>query len=294
MKVLVTGAGGFSGRHLIQYLAGNPSADIYSTSLTRRDESNWLACDLTNRKETAALIAHVAPDQIYHLAGVRSNDYQTDYSVNVSSSLNLLESIATTKARCRVFIVGSSAEYGLVAEGDNPIKEDHPLNPMSVYGLSKVYQTYLMKFYCSRHGMDIVMARPFNLLGKGISGRLFVGHVYEQIEAYKAGRISKILVGTLDHRRDYVPVEEAVRYYALIMQRGKAGEVYNVGSGVSIRIRDLLRRILEENGLSIGVVEEQASKQGDAFDIKDLVADISKLETLAASPTKTIARSSRV
>src|ERR1700730_17650 len=99
MKVLVTGAGGFSGRHLIQYLAGNPSAEIISTSLTHRDESNWLACDLTNRKETAALIAHVAPDQIYHLAGVRSNDYQTDFSVNVLSTLNLLESITTTKAR---------------------------------------------------------------------------------------------------------------------------------------------------------------------------------------------------
>jgi nucleoside-diphosphate-sugar epimerase len=73
------------------------------------------------------------------------------------------------------------------------------------------------------------------------------------------------------------------------MQRGKSGEIYNVGSGASIKIRDLLRSILEENGLSIGIVEEQISREPDAFDIKDLVADISKLKTLvAASPPSKI------
>ena len=286
MKVLVTGAGGFSGRHLIQYLASNSSAQIYRTSLTPRNESNWLACDLTKNKETSALIAQVGPDQIYHLAGVRTNEYQTDYNVNVLSTLNLLEYIAQTKSPCRVLIVGSSAEYGFVAENDNPVSEDHPLVPMSVYGLTKVFQTCLMKFYCSRYHLDLIMARPFNLSGQGMSGKLFLGRVYEQVEAYKAGRISRILVGNLEHRRDYVPIEQAVRYYDLIMQRGKSGEVYNVGSGASIGIRDLLRRILEESGLSLEIVEEQVSKQPDAFDIKDLVADVSKLKALvAASPT---------
>lgn len=288
MRVLVTGARGFSGRHLVQHLAGNSSSEIYCTSLTPRNESNWLPCDLTKGKETSALIAQVGPDQIYHLAGVRTNEYQTDYQVNVVSTLNLLENIARTQSRCRVLIVGSSAEYGFLAEEDNPVSEGHPLVPMSVYGLTKVYQTYLMRFYCSRYHLDVVMARPFNLSGQGMSGKLFLGRLYEQIESYKAGRISKILVGNLEHRRDYVPIEQAVRSYALIMQRGKSGEIYNVGSGASIRIRDLLRRILEENGLSIEIVEEQVSEQPDAFDIKDLVADVSKLKALAASPTANI------
>jgi len=282
VKVLVTGAGGFSGRHLIQYLASNSSAQIYRTSLTPRNESNWLACDLTKSKETSALIAEVGPDQIYHMAGVRTNEYQTDYNVNVLSTLNLLEYIAQTKTPCRVLLVGSSAEYGFVAEKDNPVSEDHPLAPLSIYGLTKVFQTCLMKFYCSRYHLDVIMARPFNLSGQGMSGKLFLGHVYRQVEAYKAGLISKISVGNLEHRRDYVPIEQAVRYYALIMQQGKPGEVFNVGSGVSIGTRDLLRRILEESGLSLEIVEEQVSKQLDAFDIKDLVADVSKLKALAA------------
>jgi len=281
MTILVTGAGGFSGRHLIRYLAESSSAEIHCTSLTARAEKNWFACDLTKKKATAALIEQITPRQIYHLAGVNSGDYHTDYRVNVLGTYNILESLAKTRSKCRILVVGSSAEYGFVAEEDNPVREDHPLTPMSVYGLTKVYQTYLMKCYCALHNMDIVMARPFNLLGKSMSGKLFVGRVYEQVEAYRVGRISKVVVGNLQHRRDYIPVEEAVRHYALIMQRGKAGEVYNVGSGVSISIRDLLQRILQENGLSMEVVEERASTGATKFDIKDLVADVAKLRALA-------------
>ena len=280
MNILVTGAGGFSGRHLIELLRGSSSAEVYCTSLTARNEDNWFSCDLTRKAAAAALIEHVRPDQVYHLAGRHSNDYRTDYRANVLSTLSLLESIVKTKPQCRVLLVGSSAEYGSVPKGDNPVKEDHPLAPMSVYGLTKVYQTYLMGFYCGLHNMDIVMARPFNLLGKGMSGKLFVGRVYEQIEAYKSGTIYRILVGNLQHRRDYISVEQAVSYYTLIMQRGKTGQVYNVGSGVSTRIRDLLQRILEENGLSMEAVEERAFEGANKFDIKDLVADITKLKSL--------------
>jgi GDP-4-dehydro-6-deoxy-D-mannose reductase len=179
-----------------------------------------------------------------------------------------------------VLLIGSSAEYGAVPEEDNPVKEDHPLAPMSVYGLTKVYQTYLMRFYCALYGMNVVMARPFNLFGKGMSGKLFVGRVYEQIEAYRAGIISKIAVGNLQHQRDYIGVDQAIRYYAVIMQRGKVGEIYNVGSGASIKVRNLLRRILEENGLGMDVVEERAFTARNKFDVKDLFADVSKLKAL--------------
>jgi GDP-4-dehydro-6-deoxy-D-mannose reductase len=280
MRVLVTGAGGFSGRHLIEYLAGKPSSEIYCTSATPRNDRNWLFCDLTRKEAADELIQQVLPDQIYHLAGLNSNDYEADYRVNVLSARNLLETISKTQRQCRVLLVGSSAEYGFVPQEDNPVREDHPLAPMSIYGLTKVYQTYLMKFYCSIHHADIVMARPFNLLGRGAPGELFVGRVYEQIEAFKAGKIARISVGNLENRRDYIGVEEAVRYYALIMERGKAGEIYNVGTGTSIPVRDLLKRILEENGLGMAIIEERKAGFANRFDIKDLVADISKLKRL--------------
>lgn len=280
MRVLVTGAGGFSGRHLVGYLASGRSAEIYCTSATSKNEKNWFCCDLTERQAVSRLIGQVAPDQIYHLAGLNSNDLDADYRVNVLSARNILETIIETQRHCRVLLIGSSAEYGFVPQEDNPVKEDHALTPMSIYGLTKVYQTYLMKFYHSRYNLDIVMARPFNLMGRGAPSNLFVGRVYEQIEAFRGGRTSRILVGNLQNRRDYISVETATRYYTLIMQRGEAGEIYNVGSGASIPIRELLTRILEEHGLSMAMVEERKAELPHKFDIKDLVADVSKLNRL--------------
>jgi GDP-4-dehydro-6-deoxy-D-mannose reductase len=283
MRVLVTGAGGFSGRHLVTYLVSNHSGDIYCTSPTSKAGKNWFSCDLTEREAVSRLIEQVAPDQIYHLAGLNSNDLDADYRVNVLSARNILETISETQRQCRVLFIGSSAEYGFVPEKDNPVKEDHALAPMSVYGLTKVYQTYLMKFYYSFHNLDVVMARPFNLLGRGAPTNLFIGRVYEQIEAFRAGRTAKIVVGNLENRRDYIPIEQAVRCYALIMQRGKPGEIYNVGSGTSIPIRDLLKRTLEKNGLSMAVVEERKPELLPKFDIKNLVADIAELNKLKMS-----------
>jgi GDP-4-dehydro-6-deoxy-D-mannose reductase len=280
MRVLVTGAGGFSGRYLMKYLSSDASAEIYPTSATAKSEKNWFCCDLTKRQAASELIREVAPDQIYHLAGLNSNDFEADYRVNVLSARNIIETIIETQRGCRVLLIGSSAEYGFVPEGDNPVKEDHALAPMSVYGLTKVYQTHLMKFYHSRYSLDIVMARPFNLMGRGAPNNLFIGRVYEQIEAFRAGRTAKIVVGNLQNRRDYIPIEAATRYYGLIMQRGKAGEIYNVGSGTSITMRDLLKQILEENGLSMAMVEERKPELPHTFDIKDIVADISKVKTL--------------
>ncbi len=280
MKVLVTGAGGFSGRHLTAYLSANLSVKIYCASVTPRCETGWLFCDMTQKEAVSDLVSQVMPDQIYHLAGLNTGDYDSDYRANVLSTRNLLETIIETQRRCRILLVGSSAEYGLVPEEDNPVKEDHALAPMSVYGLTKVYQTYLMRFYYSFHNLDVVMARSFNLLGRGAPPSLFIGRVYEQIEAFQAGRTAKILVGNLENRRDYIPIEEAVRYYALIMQRGKRGEIYNVGSGTSIPIRDLLNQTLEQNGLSMAVVEERKTELLPKFDIKNLVADIGKLNKL--------------
>jgi GDP-4-dehydro-6-deoxy-D-mannose reductase len=280
MRILVTGAGGFSGRHLIQYLAGVPSTEIYCTSATPRTEKHWLFCDLAQKRAASKLIEQIMPHQIYHLAGLNSDDYRANYRVNVLSTRNILETIARTRSPCRVLLIGSSAEYGLVPETDNPVSEEHPLSPLSVYGLTKVYQTYLMKFYSSVYNMDIVMARPFNLLGSNAPVNLFVGRVYQQVEAFRAGDISRILVGNLQNRRDYIPVERAVRYYALIMNRGKSGEIYNVASGRSICIRDLLERILNENGLSMAIVDEQEPADRNKVDIRDLVGDIRKLMAL--------------
>ncbi len=291
MRILVTGASGFSARFLVAFLRTQDCV-LYRTDITPANNplpafetqkatiEEFSRCDLVCEDDVRALVATVAPDRIYHLAGTFTNDFETDYKANVLATRNLLEGMRRSAHPCRILLVGSSGEYGLIDPRDNPVKEEQPLRPVSIYGLSKVYQTYLAKYYVAVHKINIVMARPFNLLGRGISPRLFVGHVYEQIEAYRGGRINKICVGNLDSRRDYIPVEEAVRAYVLIMERGATGEIYNVGSGASVKIGSLLERLLKENGLGMDAVEQHLPSPGGKLDVSDLYADLTKLRAL--------------
>jgi GDP-4-dehydro-6-deoxy-D-mannose reductase len=198
MKVLITGSSGFTGTHLVKYLQRNSELKISCVTRNKQQDNTGFICDLTDCNSVENLIQEIKPDRIYHLAGSFTNDYSVDYANNVISTKNILDSLLKSKISCRVLLIGSAAEYGLIKEQDNPVSEDYPFNPASIYGLTKVYQTHLMQFYCQVYDMDIVMARTFNLLGKNISRQLFIGRVYQQIEEYKSGKIDKIILGDLE------------------------------------------------------------------------------------------------
>ncbi|MEE3715446.1 NAD-dependent epimerase/dehydratase family protein [Tumidithrix elongata RA019] len=281
-KVLVTGALGFTGQHLVQYL--NKDRDIQLYCIHRNlitENPNGFSCNLADEYSIYKLIEEIKPNQIYHLAGSFSNEYHTDYLNNVTSTRNILESILKANISCRVLLIGSAAEYGLVKDDENHVKETHSLNPVSIYGLTKAYQSHMMNFYYHVHGMDIVMARTFNLMGKGISKKLFIGRVYQQIEEYKQGLIKKIILGDLSSYRDYISIEQAIKSYQIIMNHGISGEVYNVGSGFPIRLDILLEQILQEFNLNLDVVEIKGISQPNKLNIRNIYADITKLQSLA-------------
>jgi GDP-4-dehydro-6-deoxy-D-mannose reductase len=281
VKILVTGALGFTGYHLIELLSKQQEAELYLTDFFSNNVKNVLNCDLTQRESVEALLDKIRPDRIYHLAGSFTNDYDIDYPVNVLSTKNILDSLLKLAISCRVLLIGSSAEYGFIDVKDNPVSESHPLRPCRIHGLTKVYQTYLMNFYHKVYQMDIVMARTFNLSGDGrwISKLMFIGKVCDQIEKIKRGELSKIVVGNLEAKRDYIDVREAVKYYQKIMEKGKSSEVYNVGSGKSVKIRDVLGMLLKEAGLDMKIVEGEKSGM-DKTDIPDIYADISKIKSI--------------
>jgi GDP-4-dehydro-6-deoxy-D-mannose reductase len=271
---------GFSGCHLTDLLKGCCSYQVYLTDRLPSNLDNFFICNLGDMRSVLGLIKKTRPDQIYHLAGSFSNDYDIDYEANVLGLKNILDSLLALELRTRVLVVGSSAEYGIVDPGNNPVCEDHPLAPVSVYGLTKLYQTCLMLYYCSVHKMDIVMARTFNLFGRGMSKHLFVGRVYDQIRKYMRGEISKVSVGNLLSKRDYIDVFDAIKSYELIMNHGSTSEIYNVGSGRSIMIKDLLQKIFDEFELSMDILEVKVEPNPKKFDISDIYADISKLNAL--------------
>lgn len=282
-KILITGATGFSASHLISLLSSEPGPiEVHLTSRAGSSAGNVTLCDLGDKEAVLNLIKMVRPTQIYHLAGSFSNDYEVDYRANVLGTKHILDAVHTLSLECRVLLIGSAAEYGVIAERDNPVSETQPLRPISIYGLTKLYQSHLMDYFWRAHELDVVMARPFNLLGKGMSSRLFVGRLYEQIELYQQGKIKSITVGNLDSRRDYIRGEEAVKAYRLVMDYGFPGEVYNVGSGVPIKIGDLLSNLLSEHGLDMQIVSSSGvtAHRAGKFDVAEIYADIRKLSAL--------------
>ncbi|MDD5449053.1 MAG: GDP-mannose 4,6-dehydratase [Candidatus Omnitrophica bacterium] len=280
-KVLITGAGGFSAKYLIQLLLKRKGLRLSYVELRSNDKKDWYKCDLGDFYSAHKIIQKIKPDQIYNLAGTFSGNYETDYKTNVTAVKNIFDSVLMAKIQCRILLIGSAAEYGNVPVYANPVSEDYPLNPASIYGLTKVYQTYLMKYYFSMFNMDIVMARAFNLFGKGISNKLFIGRLYEQIEEYKNGRVLKIIVGNLKSKRDYLDIKEAVKYYEVIMNYGIPGEIYNVGSGKSVNGSRLMQTILKENHISAdAVVSRHNADKKAKEDVSDIYANVKKMSML--------------
>lgn len=280
MKVLITGAQGVSGRNLVELLSAEQAMRIYRTDLHSDLEADCFLCDLTDAAAVDRLIKEIRPEQIYHLAGVYSHDYETNYQINVLATKHLLDACLKHELRVRVLLIGSAAEYGVIQPEENPVREDHPLNPVSFYGLSKVYQTELMKYYGHVFDMNIVMARTFNLLGDGFSRKLFIGNLLQQIADYRNGVIDKIMVGNLESRRDYLHVFDAVKYYKIIMDNGLSGEIYNVGSGESVKINDILDLVIAKCGIDKSAIAYNKNNNSQKIDVRNIFADRSKLNNL--------------
>jgi GDP-4-dehydro-6-deoxy-D-mannose reductase len=232
------------------------------------------------------MLESVQPDIILHLAASFTGSLEDAYKVNVEPARQILEYVERNGCKVRVLLIGSAAEYGVVQPEENPISETHVLFPVSVYGVTKAWQTQLIGLYAGR-GIDVLCARIFNLLGPGLSDRLFAGRVQRQIEEVLAGQKTIIEVGSLAALRDYVSLDEAVRQLFNIVQYGVTGEIYHVGSGVPVAMRELLGRQLELHGLNQSIVRESpgfSNRQG--YDVPIIFADMKKTEALAVEKNK--------
>jgi nucleoside-diphosphate-sugar epimerase len=280
MIKMVLGSLGFTGRNLVDGLKNEPGIEVIGVDRIIGENRVDYVCDLRDHKSVAKLLSQVKPDQIYNVAGSITNNYDECYTSSVIITKNLFDVMDSMKYTGRLLLVGSAAEYGLVSVGDLPVKETQSPNPVSMYGMTKAYQSVLMKTYWRLFDLNVVMVRPFNLIGKGISENLFPGRLQRSIEDLKAGRIKRIQTGSLSAHRDYIYINDALLNYQLVMNAGVSGEVYNIGSGRSILLRDLLKDILKEQGLDISVVDETPVLEKNKLDVPDIYADISKLESL--------------
>lgn len=284
MSVLVTGASGSFGRFVCARLEADAAGPVWRADRLPGGEGRYRACDLTREEQVRRLLLDVRPSLIFNLAGTFSNSFDEDMAANALIAKHILDAMIQEGITARVILIGSAAEYGLVSPEENPIREDRVLKPVSVYGVTKSFQTQIACYYAHARQSNVVVARPFNLFAPGLSERLFVGRVQRQIAQVLRGEIREITVGNLEAQRDYVDVESAVAQLRLIAQRGRAGEVYHVASGVPVTMRALLARMLAEAGLDISVVSENRDPGGrTGYDVPVIYADMAKTHALRQS-----------
>ncbi|HLY29007.1 MAG TPA: GDP-mannose 4,6-dehydratase [Aggregatilineales bacterium] len=267
MKTLITGAGGFVGRHLLTHLRNNTDNFLYGTILNdgeRRPELVALCpdlhiLDLRDPDAVSNLIASVRPDAIYHLAGQpyvpRSFDDPWDtLDNNIHGTLNLLQAVRELKLSTRILVIGSAEVYGTVPPEQLPLTESTPFAPSSPYSVSKIGQDMLALQYHLAHGIFTIRVRPFNHIGPGQNQRFSISDWASQIAEAEAGqRESVVYVGNLSAARDFTDVRDVVRAYSALLEHGEAGQVYNVCSGTAHTMHSLLDRLISMSQVPIEV-----------------------------------------
>ena len=289
-RILITGVTGFVGSHLAEWTLRNRKDEVFGTRRWRSRTENidgigprlrLLECDLRDGGAVERLLRDVRPDHVYHLAAQSfvpaswSAPSET-MDTNVHGELNLLEAIRTLKLRTRLLVAGSSEEYGLVHPRETPITEENPLRPLSPYAVSKVAQDLLAWQYFRSHGIHTIRTRAFNHTGPR-RGEVFVtSNFAKQVAEAEAGKRPPVLsVGNLDAQRDFVDVRDVVRAYALLMQKGEPGEVYNVATGKAWRIREVVRLLVGHARVPMRVVVDRSRLRPS--DVELLVGDSTKL-----------------
>jgi GDP-4-dehydro-6-deoxy-D-mannose reductase len=259
MRVLVTGVTGFAGGHLAESLAAGHGFELCGLSRRGRWPAHWQhlasqvalhACDLSDTARVEKCLRQFQPQRIFHLAGYAQvgpsfHDADAAWSGNLTATRCLYEAVGRWGGRPRIVAVSSGMVYGDPFSAGATFVEDCPLRPASPYAASKAAAD-LVSYQVTRFpGLEVVRARPFNHIGPRQAADFAVAHFAQQIAAIERGRQPAILsTGNLAPVRDFTDVRDTVSAYALLMEAGVSGEAYNIASGHTFSIREVLNRLL--------------------------------------------------
>jgi GDP-4-dehydro-6-deoxy-D-mannose reductase len=292
MRILLTGVSGFAGSYLAEALLELGGVELFGTGRRAQwpCELRHLAgrvvlrsCDLCDGAAIDALLRDVQPEQIYHLAGYSHagqsfREPETAWAGNLTGTRCFYDAIQRWGGRPRILYVGSGLVYGELEDPTRGHDESCPLRPTSPYAASKAAADLVSYQYTRCAALDIVRVRPFNHIGPRQAPHYAVAHFAQQLAAIEAGRQASLLeTGNLDPRRDLTDVRDMVQAYILLMGRGRSGDVYNVGTGQSHAMQDVLQRLLALAKIKIEV--RQRTGLVRSTDTKVIKADASKIRT---------------
>jgi GDP-4-dehydro-6-deoxy-D-mannose reductase len=270
MRILITGISGFAGGHLAARLlrdghevrgtvhriesAARVTAQHGATGGLAADALTVV--DIANAAAVDALVDHVRPDAVFHLAatatvGGSDLDPASVFTTNALGTLHVLAAVRVHCPSARVVTVGSASAYGLLDAGEMPVTEAHPFRPVSPYGVSKAAADLIAHQWAHAYGMDVVRVRPFNHIGPGQGLGFICPDVAQQLVAIERGEVQAMVrVGNVDVVRDFTDVRDVANGYVAALDHGVRAEVYNVSSGVGRSVRDVIDRLIEISGIA--------------------------------------------
>jgi GDP-4-dehydro-6-deoxy-D-mannose reductase len=279
--VLVTGAAGFAGGHLLEHLSQTHDLVAWSradpppalASLAR-----WQRVNLLDRRGVRDTIRQLRPAGVVHLAGfpyvAESWSNTSDpLALNVLATHYLFDALRESSPGCRVIVAGSAMLY---APSAKPHTEDDAVAPGSPYGLSKLAQEQLTVRAGREDGLSTIATRSFNHTGPRQKPAFVAPSMARQIALIERGAVEPVIrVGNLDARRDFTDVRDVVRAYAALLEQGTAGSIYNVASGVGRSVRSLLDGLIARAHVKVTVETDPARMR--PHDVPDVVGDATKL-----------------
>jgi GDP-4-dehydro-6-deoxy-D-mannose reductase len=284
MRVLVTGCWGFVGRHMVAHLV-EEGHEVWGVDKKATVETfpgrEYLPCDLTDPRSIGRLIEEAQPEGIVHLAAQASAGRSFEeplrtFTANLMPTLHILETLRQRSLRTRVLVVGSAEEYGPVPPDALPVREGRTPDPQSPYAMSKHFQTQAALLYARLYRAEVVATRSFNHTGPGQKEIFVLPNFARQVVQIRRGEREPVLrVGNLEVRRDFLDVRDVVRAYLLLLEKGRVGEVYNVCSGRSYRLRDLVALLCERAGVDVRIEVDPSRLR--PVDTEELRGDPSKL-----------------
>ncbi len=291
MKILVTGANGFVGSHLLEQLLQRHKKKnlfgIVKVNARMRnvkdivDDINFIEGDITDRVSINKIIKQIKPDQIYHLAALSWvspswNMPSAYFNVNANGTINLYESVLDAKIKPKILVSCTPEEFGDVKKNDLPITEQSPIAPVNHYAASKVAQDAISQSYHASYDMKIVRCRAFNHEGprRDINGA--IASFSYQIAKIEAGLQNKqINVGNLSAKRSFTHVKDMARAYELALNKGKSGELYLIGSDMIYTIKEVLEKLISmssKKGISYKITKDRIRPT----ELNYLIGDCSK------------------
>jgi len=298
VRVLVTGGGGFAGRHLLRELILHGGARIHATVLGEvpgldetegLGEVEWSSLDLGSAEAVRELVHGFDPDLVYHLGGQASvgESFESPlrtWDVNATGTYRIAVALAERGSRPKRLLLVSSAEvYGVVDRAAQPLREDALLRPISPYGSSKVAAEVVALQTGRLAGLEVIVVRSFNHIGPGQDERFVLPSIALQLARIKRGlSVPIVRVGNVSVERDFLDVRDVARAYSLVAARGVPGTVYNIASGVPRTLLSIIQRLVELSGTGAAIEVDPVRVR--SVDIPLLLGDAGRLHALGWRP----------